>query len=183
MWDWTGIETKPIEAVREAGLRELYDYWNSIRDGRSFALRERFDPVEIPRLLKDLFYVDVEEEDGEPRFRYRVVGTGIAEFVGEDYTGRRVDEVFSEPARSIMVRCYTAPLVIERPVYSSTMLRFPARGNSQVISRLIMPMSRDGRRIDQLLNGQHFDRYVASGVDWGAVGDYELLEMYAIEVE
>lgn len=187
MEDWTDIAIRPIDAVREPGLRAVYDYWNSIRDGRPFALRKHFDPAEIPQLLKDLLYMDVERQgdSARPRFRYRVVGTGIADFVGDDYTGRTVDEVFPEPARAIMQYCYTAPLMLERPVYSATVLRFPARRNSQVISRLIsrliMPMSRDGERIDQLLNGQSYDWEPGERLDWSGVGDYELLDIFAIE--
>ena len=73
-------------------LRPLYDYWLQLRAGRSMPARADLDPLNMPRhLLADIFLLDV--ETAPQRFRFRLMGTSVAEMLGEDWTGKYVDEL------------------------------------------------------------------------------------------
>jgi hypothetical protein len=58
---------------------------------KSMPRRRDIDPSEIPRLLPYVQLVETTEDGG---FRYRLIGTGLVEAFGHDYTGQYVDEQF-----------------------------------------------------------------------------------------
>ncbi len=73
-------------------LRPLYLYWIAARGEKLMPSRSDIDPITMPRpLLPNIILVDVIEVP--LRFRYRVMGTAIADMLGEDWTGHFVDEV------------------------------------------------------------------------------------------
>lgn len=175
------IPTKPVAAIRQPKLRALYDYWDRIRGDRTMPARADFDPLDIPDLLKDLILVDVEDKVDGLRFRYRLAGTAVEEYLGVSLTGKYIDEVMSPVALVPFRETYIAPVTLKRPVYSSTGLRLPNMDYPRVISRLILPLSSDGVRVNILLNGQSFDRRSGEPVPIAEVSDYELLDVFAID--
>lgn len=73
-------------------IRSLAEYWLRISPENCIPGRQHFDPLEIWDLVSNVWIVDV--FDSPPRFRYRVVGTRIVEYLGRDPTGETMDEVF-----------------------------------------------------------------------------------------
>ncbi|MFC4353467.1 PAS domain-containing protein [Fodinicurvata halophila] len=72
-------------------LLSFHDHWKRLCKGAAMAERSAFDIVEAPRaLVGHLILLDVLE--GGQDFRYRVVGTHIAEEIGRDFTGETVLE-------------------------------------------------------------------------------------------
>ncbi|WP_026987773.1 PAS domain-containing protein [Fodinicurvata fenggangensis] len=72
-------------------LLSFRDHWKSLCNGAAVAKRSAFDIVEAPRaLLGHLILLDVLDDGTD--FRYRVVGTKIAEEIGRDFTGETVLE-------------------------------------------------------------------------------------------
>ena len=67
---------------------ELYRYWDAKRDGRPMPSRCDFDPCQVSALLSHLMIVD----KFAGRFRYRLVGTVVADDMGRDLTGSRILE-------------------------------------------------------------------------------------------
>ncbi len=62
--------------------------------------RRDIDPVEVPTLLPHLQLIEIVAGG---RFRYRLIGTALAEAFGRDYTGQYPDELFDAArARSII---------------------------------------------------------------------------------
>jgi hypothetical protein len=54
--------------------------------------RADFDPITLPRaLLPNMILLEVYQQP--QRFRYRLMGTAVAEMLGEDWTGKYVDEL------------------------------------------------------------------------------------------
>ncbi len=73
-------------------LRPLFQYWLAACGDKSLPARADIDPVEMPiQLLPNVVLVDVVPEP--LRFRYRIVGTAVAQMLGEDWTGYFVDEI------------------------------------------------------------------------------------------
>lgn len=72
-------------------LWTLFDHWKSLRqEGWVCPKIKSFDPVNVPRLLPNIYLVDV--LDSDPRFYFRLIGTDIVNFTGRDLTGCYVDE-------------------------------------------------------------------------------------------
>jgi hypothetical protein len=72
-------------------LRACHAYWRGLAPADGCPLYRNFDVVDVPRaLLPFLILLDVLEAGAD--FRYRVVGTGVAEAIGRDFTGETVTE-------------------------------------------------------------------------------------------
>jgi hypothetical protein len=130
-------------------IRALYDYWLSIRPPAGLPGRQHVDPTAIPRLLSHLFMVDVSRDP--LRFRYRLVGTEFAILIGQDLTGRYLDEV--HPGfHSLVLRQYTAVAELGRPAYRKGPIMY-ARSDKQYLGmeRLILPLARNGVDVDIIL--------------------------------
>ncbi len=72
-------------------LRALHLYWRALAPGDSVPAYSAFDVIDVPRdLVPFLILLDVLEAGRD--FRYRVVGTGVVEAIGRDFTGETVSE-------------------------------------------------------------------------------------------
>jgi len=79
--------------------REFLAYWHSkcppADQGGGFPQRADIAPEEITSLLPYVFMLDVLDDGGLQDFRFRLVGTAIAEIEGE-HTGRLLSEMFPD---------------------------------------------------------------------------------------
>lgn len=73
-------------------VRSIVEYWLRIAPGEALPGRQHLDPIDIWGLIANVWMVDV--CGSPPRFRYRVAGTKIVEYIGRDPTGMSMDEVF-----------------------------------------------------------------------------------------
>jgi PAS domain len=81
----------PFPPTRHWKIAALWDYWCGVRVkcGR-MPLRSDIDPIDIPKLLPNIWLVDI--EPGTGRYRYRVVGTAVTRARNNDQTGGYLDE-------------------------------------------------------------------------------------------
>ena len=77
-------------------LRDLYKYWNGKKGDRKMPSRPDICPTEIVDLLPKIILIDVEYEP--LRFRFRLVGTDVVTAMGQDATGKYLDELSSNSA-------------------------------------------------------------------------------------
>ncbi|MBI3506988.1 MAG: PAS domain-containing protein [Proteobacteria bacterium] len=76
-------------------VTQLFEYWRKrTDDGRRIPRRAEIDPVDLPRLLNGMWMLDVQHAPF--RLRYRLVGTRIVDALGQDPTGRWVDEAHAD---------------------------------------------------------------------------------------
>jgi len=96
---------------------QLMRYWLSLRDSGLPDYR-RFDPLDVPNLLRDLAVVNVERPG--PRFRFRLYGTRVAEIRGRDLTGQCIGDpdVFPTDLNRIYYQSYAEVLETGRPLFS-----------------------------------------------------------------
>ena len=155
---------KPVEATPElreflqrpgnATFLEFYEYWLRQGAGKAMPARADIDPLDIPQLLANVFLMDV--MPGPPqRFRFRLVGTRIAELEGE-MTNKFLDEFVPGAAGTAMARHYEDTVEGRLSVRRET-LHWRKREyiNYDV---LLLPLSSDGRIVDMLIG---FARYHA----------------------
>jgi hypothetical protein len=89
--EWPMVATwQSIEPISHPQIRSLAAYWTAKSAGRRAPARRDIDPQDLRRCLPNLFMLDVIEPD--KRFKVRLVGTEIVALVGEDHTGRFLDE-------------------------------------------------------------------------------------------
>ena len=79
-----------LAEIPSAVIHQLYDYWCSKGGGGGrVPLRSDIDPLEMHEILPNLALCEMVGH----RFRYRLIGTRIVEFVGRDSTGKYFDEL------------------------------------------------------------------------------------------
>lgn len=70
----------------------LRAYWDGKRGGRAMPARSDIDPIEMQRFLGNLFIVEALTDMAD--FRYRMVGSNLVPYYGQDTTGWTVTQVF-----------------------------------------------------------------------------------------
>jgi hypothetical protein len=99
-----GLVLDPDVSVLIPGARELLTLWEAGRNGPSPAslpLRSAFDPLALRRFLGNLLIADIERAAAgdaasteTTRFRYRLIGTEVAQMSGRDMTNQRFEEIY-----------------------------------------------------------------------------------------
>lgn len=76
--------------------KRLFAYWMRAAAGGSAPRRRDIDPpIDLPSFLPTTIMFNVERGDGGAlSFRYRVLGTRLAEFAGRDLRGQTIEEAF-----------------------------------------------------------------------------------------
>ncbi len=142
----------------EPVLSAIYDYWLSkCREGRLPGRRD-MDMVEIPpSVLPLIMMLDVENGPKRRRFRYRLIGTKVAEYAGRDFTGEYLDEILP-PARAVEISaCIDAAIDTRVPNMRESPYAFPLRDFNHV-RRLFLPLATDGRNVDIVINAFSFKK-------------------------
>jgi hypothetical protein len=99
-----GIETPPHLADQR--LQSLYEYWLALaRAAGGLPPVQAFDPLHLPRLLANLWIMEVEPETY--RFRMRLAGENINAIYRRNIGGHYFSDVFQPSEIDMMVARYT----------------------------------------------------------------------------
>jgi hypothetical protein len=137
-------------ATAHPRVAELTDYWSRIHPAQGLPGRQHFDPVDVRRLLPDIWMLDVHRDP--LRFRYRLVGTAIVTAVGREITGQWIEKVFAnwEP-KDAPYRRYKAVLETGVPSWRRGAPFNADRARCPVVENIVLPLATDGSEIDILL--------------------------------
>jgi hypothetical protein len=137
---------KFIETLIPTG-QDIQRLWHEkSTDGRVPA-RSDFSIDDLKPWLGRLILVDI-LPDGD--IFYRVHGTELAEWLGQDLTGKTLSAL-NPPEFRALIRAEYADIVASRsPAVIRRRRHYEGRG-SFVIERILLPLSRDGQTIDQVL--------------------------------
>jgi hypothetical protein len=143
-----------VPRIDDPRLARLHAYWCEKRGERAAPGRADIRPEEISDLLPNVYLIDVMGEP--PRFRFRLVGTGIVHEYGRDFTGKFLDELdLGGAAAAISSDCERVAREC-RPI--AGMWRFTKNdGRELSYERVILPLSSDGKRVDMLLGAAAMD--------------------------
>ncbi len=98
--------------MKHAKTRALYDYWNSIREGRLAPFRSEIEPREIAPLLDSTFILEVQSRDS---VRFRLAGTRLCESFGMELRGMSALALWHGECRAkvrdVMHRVVTEPCI------------------------------------------------------------------------
>jgi hypothetical protein len=139
------------DALPVPQLQQLYDYWDRKRAGRRWPKRSEIDPVEMRFALGN---IDMLEITYDPVvFRFRISGSNIDREEGFNMQGKTVDEYPLPHHREAVRKAYLRVLEKGDPDYEE--IERLNEGKMARYGRLILPLSEQGERIDQLLMARY----------------------------
>lgn len=141
------LQSKNIDATN---LRALFDYWQSKCGQGRLPTRADLSPADIPRLLPYLYMLDVETDP--LRFRFRLVGTRVCDWLGHDATGFYVDDPRQGDLDGGMTEIYRQVTESRVPRYVHRVI--PELGSfAHVFDRLILPLAGPDGTVVKLICG------------------------------
>ncbi|HTW51624.1 MAG TPA: PAS domain-containing protein [Stellaceae bacterium] len=142
------------DSIKHPRLRQLYDYWNGKRGDRRMPARADLDPLDIRFAIGDVVMADVIDGD-PPRFRIRLHGTNLAERTNFDLTGKMLDDMPAPEFRELVTRSFRKVIRSHEPLHALAERLLDDR--MQHYEAIILPLSRDGERVDRLMVGMIFE--------------------------
>jgi hypothetical protein len=130
-------------------LGRLFARWDALRVGGLLPKRAAFDPVELMGLARGRIHI-VDTSAGDPRgYRFRLWGSEIDFDRGADYTKRCLGEMPHTTMRTAALEDYSDS--VETGVVSYQLVYSVQEFMPYSYARLILPVSAEGRRVNQLL--------------------------------
>ena len=132
-------------------LRRLAEYLAGKVAPGKLPGRQHIDPAQIPDLLPCLVLYDVvSQPNGGARYRTRLAGTKVVEILGDEMTGKFLDEMLPTVSGSEIIRQYDGIVETKQPHYLEGNLR--NRGREHILfQRIAFPLARDGEEVDMLV--------------------------------
>jgi hypothetical protein len=130
-------------------VKLLYQYWRDLSPSGLIPSRNHFDPADVPRLLPNLWLIDVHRNP--LRFWRRLVGSKIEEFAGMNLTGGWVGDRLSG-ARLSGVHTFLMDVAeTGQPNWrrGKSLIRFEK--DYAELERLYLPLADDGMTVDMIL--------------------------------
>jgi hypothetical protein len=130
-------------------VRELAEYWLSIRPAEGIPGRQHFEPLDIPGLLPNIYLVDV-----CPRtrtFTFRLMGTALVKLFDRDHTGLPFESAYDSGKRSHSYRDMMEMLASRQPRWRKAPGYFRKDRDHLTLERVVLPLAKDGRTVDIFL--------------------------------
>jgi hypothetical protein len=135
-------------AAAHPKIVEMLDYWRGLADRKgALPSRGEIDPTEIPRLLENVWLLDV--VGAPPRFRFRLIGEALRRLGIGAKRGDFADEVIDAEAPPLQdLRFVVAE---QRPVWFRGKATVPHEAEMFELERLFLPLASDGATVDVIL--------------------------------
>ena len=138
------------DGIKSAKLRDLYGYWNKLRGDRFAPSRSIVGPSAIPKLLP---YICLVEALRSPqRFRFRLAGTEIVDYYGEEMTGKLLQDLDLNDHSLEIGRDYHRVVQTNAPTLQTYQF---TKNSGQWLNyeRILLPLSENGTSVTVLLFG------------------------------
>jgi hypothetical protein len=133
-------------------LCHVVNYWCAKRKGRRMPARYDIDPLELRRLLPNIYLIDVL---GSSRYRYRLVGTTITGRLRTDSTGHFVDESLYGENAPLIVEMYDHVVDNRSPVINRGQ-SFWSEVDWMSYTSAVLPLSIDGETVTMMMGVMDF---------------------------
>lgn len=139
-------DSLPVPENCHPKIRQIVAYWEAKHPAESVLPgRQHLDPVDIPQLLPNVWLVDVARNPY--RFRFRLLGTAVVEYAGEDNTGKWFDEAMPD----FDPRVFVDLVETGEPSWQRSASRMRPYKEYRELERVRLPLARDGRTVDMIL--------------------------------
>jgi hypothetical protein len=160
----SGLVPARLETVQRPRLQRLLRYWHDRRRNRPMPSRTDIDPLDMPWILGNLSLLEVHRPDGGGlRYRYRLMGSRVAQRLHYDLTGKWLEEMIEPGYRERLYERYATIVAERQPMIERPNLVVDGRIHDYEILRL--PLSSDGETVDMLVLAVEFKDSPA----WSAV--------------
>jgi hypothetical protein len=133
-------------------LQELHALWQQLRGDRRMPARRDFDPAQVPRLLPDIFLVDVlAGNPAEKRFRVRLQGTAQADYYGADWTGSFIHQMIDRESADRFCAVGDYIVASREPWISTGDLYWLPEKPFYRFETVLLPLSDDGFSVNMVL--------------------------------
>ncbi len=143
--------------LQDRRIARLLTLWRAARPGPDLLPgRSACDPLTLGAELLP-YAALIEATDNATRFRFRLVGSRLAEHAGLDLTGHYIEDL--NPNRDYVDyvnHLYRLARDEKLPVYSETRYRAPS-GRVGLTRRLTCPLAANGGRVDMFVAVQVFE--------------------------
>lgn len=128
----------------------FFSYWQSIRPAADLLpARRHFDPSAIKGLLPGVWLLDIQLSPF--RLRYRLVGTKVVQYIGQEVTGRWMDEAHPDIAgNTAYLRRYEGVVHSAIPSWRRGMPSLTILRDYDAIENIVLPLASDGSHVDML---------------------------------
>lgn len=133
--------------MRNKASQILFNYWNTVRDGRIAPKRLEIDPSALSQILSQTMILEV--VDGN-NFPFRIAGTSICEFLGGEMRGCNFFELWGAVDRRHFRSAFDAALSSGAPVIASTTSHGPL-STSYTSEIVLLPLYDHKDRLSRLL--------------------------------
>lgn len=150
----------PASAHRK--ILELHEYWRrKVEATGRLPARKSIDPLDIPKLLENIWLLDVV---GEPRrFRFRLIGGALHRMGIPGKVGDFADELLPRGNEDAVMEDFRRAAGERKPVWFRGKARVPHAVSMFELERLFLPLAADGSTVDMLLCMTVF--YSLNGLD------------------
>ena len=142
-----------LEAIREPEISELFLFWLRRRPGHGVPTRKDIDPSKIP--ARNLPYLFLYERQRDGRFQCKLIGTALARVLGDDSTGKYLDEILPELVVQDRLEMFRRVLDTEMPIYYRGPIITRNR-HQRRFARILLPLSSRKSVADQVFGMARF---------------------------
>jgi hypothetical protein len=144
------IVTRPPPGAH-AKIVAIYDYWRRIAPGPGLLPgRRHLDPADIPKLLPNVWLIDVV---GMPRrFRARLIGTTLQRSGLMLKPGAYVEDPIPPELREKVLSDFRFVAESREPLWFRGVPKAPHDSEIFELERIFLPLAADGANVDMLLN-------------------------------
>ncbi|GGF01939.1 hypothetical protein GCM10011611_04290 [Aliidongia dinghuensis] len=133
-------------------LQELHALWQRLRGNRRMPARRDFDPIQVPKLLPDMFLVDVlAGNPPERRYRVRLQGTAQADYYGADWTGSYIHQMIDQESADRFCAVGDFIVASREPWISTGALYWLPEKPYYRFESVLLPLSDDGISVNMIL--------------------------------
>lgn len=133
--------------MRQSTSKELYAYWDRVRNGRIAPCRFEIDPAEIASLLPETFIAAYE---GRPSIRFRLAGTKICEQFGRELRGADFMDLWTGKDRDA-VAALIRDILRDGIVAHGRFLASTAAGRQAEFELVLLPLIHNSSAVNRLL--------------------------------
>jgi hypothetical protein len=152
--------------LREPEFLQVLVYWHECRKEKPMPARSDIDPMRIHRILNKVLLIDV--LSGAPFFRFKVVGTQIADWAHFDASGRGLDEVEAVGYRNMLLATYSEVRGARKPI--AHRIRWDEPNGVHRYKRLLLPLSDDASNVNMILSCSVVEQFQDAESFWSSPG-------------
>jgi len=146
-----------------AKIVAIYDYWRQIAPGSDMLPgRQHLHPTDIPRLLPNVWLVDV--VDNPQRFRTRLLGSALQQAGIPLRPGDFVEGPVPPSRKQDALSDFRFVATMREPLWFRGVPRVPHQKEIYEFERIYLPLAADGVNVDVLLCLTVF--YKSTGEEW-----------------